>query len=420
MIGPVDATVDVTTGAQPEPPQVSLPGRRSRRVITVVLLVLLTAWAAIFLVASHIPRGPVDTGLGGDFATFYSASSLLASTGNPYDQGALYSHERAVWRAQHLKRPKYEAYVRAGNPPLFYWLIGPLTSLTYRQAAWVWIGLCVLALGAGFVLALAALGWSSRVVPLCAFLCMPQTLLAAYYANVDAMVFCGFCAALWLQRRFPLAAGAALGVAWLKPQYGLPFAILVVLFLVSRPLRVGAGFCATSVLAIALTLLTTGPSSLSHWTSSLAGLSSHANLQPDIVSLPGLYVYSASLGVQRLLGAALLLIAAALTAWWWLRTHGTTIDLTRSSWLWVVWLLATPLAHFHYEIMLAPGVLAMLGRNAARLATWSGGVLVFLLLFSVFLFPTNRGHGDVQSLTLLPVLGIMVWAAWGAVPSSSR
>jgi hypothetical protein len=397
-----------------------VPGGRRRTVVVTGLLVLLTAWAAIFLVTAHVPRGPIDTGLGGDFATFYSASSLLASGGNPYNQAALYARERALWHEQRLGRPKYESYVRAGNPPLFYWLIGPLTSLTYRQAAWIWIGLCLVALGGGFLLVLAALDWSRQVVPLYAFMCMPQTLLAAYYANVDALVFCGFGAALWLRRRSPIAAGAALGVAWLKPQYGFPLAALVILFLVPKPWRAVAGLALMTAVGATLSLVTTGFASLQNWGSSLAGLSNHANLQPDIVSLPGLYVYSTTVSVQLVLGVALLLVAAVLTLWWWLRSRDSGGELAHSGWLWVVWLLATPLAHFHYEIMLAPAVLAVLGRNAVRLATWTGAALIFVLLISVLLFPTHRGHGDVQSLTLVVVGGVMVYMATGEQRSGRR
>jgi hypothetical protein len=347
-------TVDPAVGRTPVK---TTPGGPGRRVVTAILLVLLTAWAAVFLVAAHLPRGPRDTGLGGDFATFYTASYALDHGINAYDPGQLYRTERQVWKSQGLQRPTYRSYIRAGNPPALYWLLGPLTRVTYRQGAWIWVGFMEALLAIGFLAALAACRWRRRTLPLYAFLCMPQTLLAAYYGNVDAVVFAGLCGAVWSARRNSTVVGLLLVVAWLKPQYGLPLAAVCLLFLPHDRARAIIGFAGATAVGALLCAVTFGLPSLVHWAASLAGLSAHAGLQPDIVSLSGLYVYWLGNTPQHTLMAVTLVVAVGLTVWWWLR-RGADRSILGSGWLWVLWLLATPLAHSHYEIVLAPVVLA--------------------------------------------------------------
>ncbi len=382
-------------------------GGLRHRVVSSILLLLLTGWLLVF-VGSRLGKAPSDTGLGGDFAVFYTASRMLSHGENPYDRLALYRAELRIWRQQQLHRPKYEVYIRAGNPPLLYWLIGPLARANFQTAAWIWLTSMYVLCGIGFLILLAAFGWTAKLLPLFAFMAMPQTMLAAYYANVDAVVFLGICLAFLLARRYPFAAGACLTVAWLKPQYALPLAALVLLFIVLDWKRGVGGFLAASALAVLATLSTTGASSISGWRDSLAGLASHASAQPDVASLSGLYVYSASDAVQRALMVTSLAASLLLTIWWWFHTRAEPRgDLLRSGWLWVVWLLAVPLTHFHYEIVLAAPLLAILGLNANRFTYWEAGTAVFVLLFSVLFFPTNRGHADFQSLTLI-VLAILL------------
>lgn len=386
-------------------------GRPWTRIGLGLYLLLVVGWTAIFLATPGVRAGPRDTGLAGDFATFYTASRMLAQGENPYDPAKLYGAERSMWRQQGLKKPKYQPYIRAGNPPLLYWAVGPVAGLRYRLAGWIWVALMEGVLIAGFLTLLRAFGWYHRALPLVAFLGMPQTLLAAYYGNIDAVVFAGLALSLLLRRMHPAWSGAALAVAWLKPQYGLPLAVLVLAFNSHDWRRGTGGLVAVSVVAAVLTALTTGPASLWGWVGSLTGLSSHASVQPDVASLSGLYVYSAPLAVQRMLMALTLVIAAALTVWWRFRHRGHPSGFLYAAWLWPVWLLATPLAHFHYQIVLAAPVLALLGRDGEDLGRRSRLGVLYLLILSVLLFPTKRGRVDVQSLALIPVVVVLFVAA---------
>jgi hypothetical protein len=396
--------------AQPEFAAARPSDRHRQVVVSTIVLLLLTGWLAIFL-ASRAGKAPSDTGLGGDFAVFYTASRMLSQGQNPYDRLALYRGEIRLWRQQHLHKPKYEAYIRAGNPPLFYWLIGPLVRADYQVAAWIWVVSMYVVCGLGFLILLATFGWTSRLLPLYAFLAMPQTLLAAYYGNVDAVVFLGLCLSLLLARRYPVAAGAWLAVAWLKPQYALPLAGLVLLFLIPEWKRGLGGFIAATGAATLATVVTTGASSLGGWRESLGGLSANAGGLPEPASLTGLYVHSVSPAVQHALMVASIAVALLLTAVWWWRTRAEPRgDVLRSGWLWVVWLLAVPLSHFHYEIVLAAPLLAILGFNARRLIYWEACTAVFVLLFSVLFFPVHRGDTDYQSLTLI-VLAVLLGRA---------
>src|SRR5260370_42660552 len=100
---------------------------------------------------------------------------------------------------------------------------------------------------------------------------MPQVTLATYYGNVVGLVFAGISSSRLLMSRYPFAAGAVSSLAWLKPQVGVPAAVLVALFLSPARARTLAGFGVATGCMLALTGLTTGWPTLALWLAGLIG-----------------------------------------------------------------------------------------------------------------------------------------------------
>lgn len=385
---------------------------RTSPAISVLLAVLLGLWLAVFFASGQVQQGPNGRGLGGDFAIFVSGARVMQTGANPYDRHQLYTVERAMLRSQHLAVPADQAFIRVGNPPLLFWLLGPLTRLPFVMAAWIWVlsmyALCLLA-GA------AALRHFGRreLVHVVVFAAMPQTVLAAYYGNVDGIVLAAIALSLVCVRRYPYAAGLVLPVALLKPQVALPLGALVLLFHADKWKRCLAGILTSLAGLAALSVLTTGASQSIHWAHALVGYSHEIGVQPDIVSLAGLYVYTAGQMTRTLIQAAIITLALGVTAtaWWKLRGVPRPVAFLVVSPLWVLWFLATPFAHFHDEVMLVFPVLALICAPQQYISRIPPHTVVYLLLISVVLFPGNRMSTDYQCISLLALLGLLVLPA---------
>jgi hypothetical protein len=353
------------------------------------LVVLLILWLWLFSAEHAFRGGPAGKSFGADFAMFVGAAQVLHQGGNPYDHAVLYRVESRLMAGQSLPMTHRRAVVRVGNPPLFFWLLQPAARARFQTVAWPWILALCLASLAGFLCLLRYLRWTHYVVPSLIFMMMPPVVLGAFYGNVIGFVFLGSCVSVLLAERYPSLAGAAMVLAWLKPPVALPIAMLVWLFLTARRGRFLAGFAGATAAALALTLVTTGGSSLVQWLGGLFGYAHDMAIQPDVASFAGLYVLWAPAGIRLVLGALTLAAAGALTAWAWLQQPGATRPALATAWLSFVWLLATPYAHVFDLMLLALPVLALLGRNGELIARRGPAVAVYLMFLSLlFIQPT--------------------------------
>lgn len=393
--GPVKAAIGSETPARVQ----RFPWFRKRAVIT-PLLVLLAVWLWVVIEAAQVDGGPAGVGLASDFAIFYSASHLLAVHGNPYDPGQLYRAYTAILGSYHVPISANRGWVRVGNPPLFLWALEPLTKIPFRTVAWLWLGAMALASALGGLAALAAAGWTRRTVPLLVFLAMPQVIGGYFTGNVSPMVFLGLALSLAASRRFPFAAGALLGLAWLKPSVALPLVLLIVLFHTPGAKRAAAGFGMATCALILLSFAVLGPGSFVQWMNGLSAFSQSVGSQPEIAPLSGLYARWAPAGIRAGAEVVSLMVAAALTGWWWWRHRGKETTMLDTGWLWFAWFLAVPYAHINDVILIMPPVLAILGVNARR-ATWPLAAAVLYLLFIGVLALPFRVPITIEPLELL-------------------
>lgn len=390
--------------------------RSRRRAVLVVapLLVLLVLWMWLFYAEGAYSGGPSGKAFGADFAMFVAAAQVLHEGGNPFDHTRLYRTERLMLQRQGLPILKQAPTVRVGNPPLFFWALQPLTKLPFQSTALAWI-LAMYALAAGGLIGcLRFLGWKRRFLPCLVFLLMPQVVLGVFYGNVICLVFAGLSWALALLKTRPFLAGMLLSVAVLKPPVALPTVLLVVLFSPRVRGRVVAGFGTAVAALFAVTLAVMGWKILVLWVGGLLGYSRDIALEPDVASLAGLYVRWAPTPLHLGLESVILGIAFALTGlWWWKYRNLREMAVLAASWLWFVWFLATPYAHFFDEIVLTVPVLALLGPDgqnlSGRLPVWG----LYLMFFSLFLLSWSPFQTQLLSLTLLAVMICLLFVARG-------
>jgi hypothetical protein len=379
---------------------------KAQRISTIAFCVLLAGWVVLFLASGSVQRGPSPKYMGGDFVLFLSAAKVVHAGGNPYNQRVLYRAERQFLQRDGVTPPLFQAYMRVGNPPLLFWALQPVTAASFDTSSKLWCLAMYVLLALGSLGCLVRMGWRRRWLPLAMFLALPQTMYAAYYGNLDGIVFAALAWSAALARRNPIIAGALLTLAFLKPQVALPGALLILLFLCPQRLRLLIGFALTLVLELAVTVVTTGAGSVGWWLQALGGYSQRLGVQPDIASLSGLYVYTVSDRIRLALeGLSLLVLVVATAVWWWRGRQRGGDPVLGVAWLWIAWFLATPFAHFHDEVVLALPILAIVGRDGAWLGRWPANITLYVLLLSIVLFPTSRAHTDFQSLTLLVVLG---------------
>jgi len=376
---------------------------RSVRFSLALLTALLVLWLWLFYAEGAFNTGPNGKAFGGDFAAYYSAAQVMKSGGNPFDHALLYRRESSFLQSQGLPITSMRSVVRVGQPPLFFWALQPLTWVPFGAAAFGWIAFIYLLSAAGFVASLRYAGLG-QILPVALFLLMPQVVMCAFYGNVVGIVFAAIGCSLLLIRRHPFAAGVILTVCWLKPQVGLPLVLLMALFGAPSRRRLVAGFAAGTVCMLLCTSLLMSTRELSWWIGGLTGFSGDMTMQPSLACLSGLYVRWAPSTLRLALECLVLLTACVLTAreWFRNRAHG---EVAAVGWLWCVWLLATPYAHFPDEILLSVPILAMVARTRDGLTYRLPLVSLYLGFFSL---PLTNWYPMQANLLSLPLSGVAV------------
>jgi len=290
-------------------------------------------------------------------------------------------------------------------------LLQPLTHIPFRAIGLIWIISLYGFMGLGFLCILHYLGWKRRLIPTLIFMAMPQTTLQAFYGNPAALVFAIIAGSLFVQRRHPVWAGCLISLAWLKPQLAVPAMILVALFHVNDRRRFLQGITIGSLVLLAATLATVGVEPIVQWVGEMRSVSTMAGSQRNMIPLVGLYAGVVSATVRQLLQMGLLTIAAGLTAWWWFKLRPkAAVPPLQVAWLWAVWLLALPYAHFPDEILLSLPVLALIGRDGSRLCRPSVLFALYGMFATVLLYSYEPHHVQTLSLPLI-ALGVILYRA---------
>jgi hypothetical protein len=268
------------------------------------------------IVLSSVARGEAI----GDWVAFYAAGTIVAEGGGShlYDAAAQHATQAALFGPEavlnYFPLPPFAAYIFA-----------PFASLSFGASYFAWLAINVATLGVLLVTCWRWLGESASPLRL------PFVLLAGVslpvlsvlmLGQVDLFVVVSFAGCFILLRRDrPVAAGAALALALLKPHLVLaPLLMLAV----RREWRALGAFAAAGVTLVVLPALLLGPATLVEWARGMASYPAESterqinaammvNVRGAAVSLTG--SESAWLWAPPLALVAGIAIVAAVRAW---------------------------------------------------------------------------------------------------------
>jgi Glycosyltransferase family 87 len=346
---------------------------------------LLWVWLAIDAVGTS--SGPNGIDFGVDFSHTYAAVHVLSAGHNPYDYHRLSTTQHALLSRYGLPVQPPSHAVLVGTSTFFLWVMQPFNAFPFQAIAIAWMLSTYALVGFVFLALLRHFGWHRRGLPTIIFLVTPAVVLGIYYGNMITLAFAAIAGSFPLLRRHPFLAGAVLSVSMLKLQIALPVAGLIVLFQAPHKGRVVAGFL-TAFLArhlIAIALL--GPAYQVWWLGSFVNFSRTMDLQPNIISLTGSYTALLPHTGEFALEIISIVLAGAITvAYWWRVRSEPTLPLLKTGWLWFLWMLATPYAHFIDEIVLVIPVIALIGVDGRHATRPISVVVLYLLGLSILLF----------------------------------
>lgn len=400
------------------PPQARAPHPRfrcratTRRALGTIATVLILCFYGEVL--THAPV------VGQDFRVFYSAAAVIQHGGSPYDGGALARAEDHIFPP----RSAMERRDRRANP----YIQGPLLALLFvpflRFPPTVVYDAYAAALLAVTAVALLIIdqvrrdnvGRSvrapRRTLPL---LLSPVVFLAVLLGQPDPLLLLLFALA-WhaLQRRHMALASALLVVACVKPQIMAgPIVLLAVLAWHAGGIRPYlAGLLAGAATVVGCCILFAGPLVTGDWLRALVSFGgTTVYAQVDIAALSTLYLDWLP---HTLVPLAVIVAVAAWVVWVVFSARRGMSDAS-ATFRWVgqglcLWLLATPYAHPHDDVLLLP-VLWLWATARLTTGKWALEALFaatwwFLPMTSVLglRLPIVRGLGVVPVILLALIL----------------
>ena len=264
---------------------------------------LVAGWAALYDVATWVilfVRQPIHP----DFRIFYVA----AEAGLRYGWARIYDLE--TLRALSASFPAGQNYINPAlpfiNPPVFAWLIAPLTALPLPVAYVAWSAISLAALVWAWHIAAPYSGL--RKIALLATALALWPVLDAFYFGQPTLVIVGLLATTWwlCAKDRPLAAGAALALATaLKPHTVILVPLALAISGRYRPVLSWAAVCSVLAIASALAL---GPSGLNNFLQTLE----YGQTDSGQAHYTLAYIFGAGLlsyALEALLGIAALAIA---------------------------------------------------------------------------------------------------------------
>lgn len=332
---------------------------------------LLNVAALVLLLATS--RNGVDRNgflLGTDFLAFWTTGQMLDAGGNVYNVAAHTALQRMFYASQ-------DGYSPFFYPPTFVPFCWPLGLLSYFPALALWLATT----GAGYLLVVRA--WLKR-----AGLTQPLLLMSVAYPPVMITITHGQTSFLLasllglgvlLVPRRPWLAGFVLGLATIKPQFGL---LVPVALLLTREWRAIGGAVLGAGLLGGISTLALGPQVWIDWVHvSSAAQGALAQGTVGYAKMPSVLAAARLLGTSSgfayaLQGAATLAVIAAIG----LASWGRRFDLPLAALVLAGAPLATPFV-LDYDMVLLAFPLIWLGSEALEQGFRPWEKLVFVLTF---------------------------------------
>jgi hypothetical protein len=370
----------------------------------------------VFLLAMLIPYGRqllTSSTVGQDFRAFFAAATVVAHHGDPYNWPTLAATEYQLYDAPQGLKPGDAAYYEFLAFPEGPWLayaLAPLTGLPWPVAYAIYAVLLGLILLAASFVTFTMLGWSYRPAALgagCTLACAVG-FINLFMGQVSVIVFGALIAALLLARRGqPWLAGAVLTLVWVKPNIGLPLALVLALLEPAVARRMLSGFVVASAAAFGLMAAVMGLHFL-EWPLQVPRMwQAVQGLQPDIASVESFYYPGLSGWVKT--GALLVTLLAAVAYGGWAIRRAPDAH-TRGLTLLIIWLFALPFVQSYDLVLLLPVIALLLG---PRLEGWEDP-LVELTVWGFAVIPLlyflGARLGYFNGFTVIPFsLLVIAW-----------
>lgn len=367
------------------------------------LLIALACGLTIAATALFLALLPLAQHLAGsrDYVVYWATGQQLAHHANPFDTAAMGQLEHAAGFTGHGSY-----FMR--NPPWSLPLALPLGYMSARVAALPWsllmLGLLVLSvriLWRMFGRPRSHIEWLGY--------CFPPALICVVAGQTAILLLTGLVLFLWLYRSRPFWAGASLWLCTLKPHLFLPWAVvLLVWIVVNRSYRILAGAITALAASCALTALI-DPAAWSqyiHWA--------------DRSGITHEFMPCFSVWLRDLINPAahwLVFVLPAIgcvwaLAWFWPRRH---------SWDWLehgnlvmlVSILVAPYCWLWDHSLAIPALLYAAARTPSRKVLAALAALLIVLQLQPYVFQVGLN----SKLFLWPAAA---WVAWYliAIPST--
>jgi hypothetical protein len=337
-----------------------------------------------------------------DVIAYWATGRLLSEGRDPYDAASVLELEQSAgWNADGVEIMR--------NPPVAFFLIAPLGLMSLRVGTIIW----TIALLACLLLSVRQLASmlgrpNSKAQYFC--LCLAPVLTCLTAGQFGIFMLFGVSLFLYLQERQPLFAGAALVFCALKPHLFLPFAVVLLLWILYKcRFRVLAGII-LGVLITSVIALLLDPNAFSHYSKMMATAQPTEHpFVPTLSKFFRLLLNPASVWLQFVPA----IIGCAWSAWYFVR-H-------RDHWEWthhgmlvlIISVGCAPYAWFTDESLLAAPVLAGLyrGHSSGR------SILPLALINFVLIAEIFKGYWIT---TPYFVWSVPAWLAWYLYASSHR
>ncbi len=338
--------------------------------------------------------------IGTDFISFWTSGRMLIAGSNVYDIAAHVAAQRAFYTLP----GEYTAFF---YPPTFLPFVWPLGLLPYFPALAAWLAVT----GAGWLAALRgwfrALGMAGPGWLL--VLAFPPVIVTLTHGQTAFLVAALLGGGLLMVEKRPWLAGVLIGLATMKPQFGL---LVPVALLVSGQWRTIAGAGASALALAGLAALAFGPQVWSDWlavTSAAGSATQSGNI--GFAKMVSLFAGLSLIGVPS--GAAFaaqiamsLAVAGAVAVAGWRRafTPGLGALVLAGA------PLATPFV-LDYDMVLTAVPLAYLyaRAQATGFADWERITIAAAFAAAAFARPLAIGLGVPIMPLVLSALFVLVW-----------
>lgn len=345
--------------------------------------------------------GSTDDAGNKDFTAYWAAGHLLAQRANPYDVASVLRLEKSVGF-------KLETPLLMRNPPYALPLALPLGLVGAKVGAVLWSLLLVAAIVLSVRLLWSMLG-KPPDVHLFAYMFAPGV-SGMIHGQTSPLILAGLALFLYFQRTRPWLAGAVLTLAFIKPHLLLPFAVVLLLWvLTKRNYKVIAGAALSLACAVAIPMAL-DRSLWSDYLPVLRDAGAESQLMPTASAM--LRVLAGEHNWVQYLPAFL---GCAWATWYFMRR--------RKDWDWsahgplvlLVSLFVAPYSWFPDELIALPAIMLALGTRGATRHLMSFLAINMLILFVLF---SEIGHGRPLTLIWTPAAWL-IWYLWATSKNPS-